>query len=880
MFAAYAAHDVGIALVAQLDAHLDQLGNARIDGGEGVVRQQALGQVLRNELGLHVVAAEAERRLGQVVRTEAEEVRLRGDLVSGNGSARQLDHGAHGDVQLDALLGGNLGDGLLGHATQLLQLGQHGHQRDHDLGLRIQAALLELGACRGDGAHLHDRQDGIHDAQTAAAQAQHGVGLAHRVDLLHELALLGDSRLVAAGSLQLGDLHVKGARAFQELVQRRIEQTHDNRQPVHGFEHAQEVARLSSQKIVHGLLAHGFVLVQDEGLDDLLAIAQEHVLGTAQADARSTETAGQLGVLGVVGIGAHAQRAELVSPLQDGVQVAGKLGKHQVDSAQHHDARRAVDGDHVALVDDDVGAHHDSLLLLGIDAQRLHTAHARSAHAARDNGSMRGLAAVRGQDALGSDHAGQVVGVGLPANQHALATSLGNLDGVHGREHGFAHGSARRGVQAASQHVVVGALVELRVQQLIELVGIDAHDGLLLRDEALLLHLDGDVQRGGGGALAHAGLQHPQLALLDGELDVAHVAEVVLQRHEHFLQLATGLFQARDLFELGDGARVADARHHVLALGVHQVVAVEFLVAVSGVARERDARGGGVALVAEHHGLHVDGSAQVIGDLVLLAVQRGARVVPAAEHGLDGKLQLGHGILRELHRAVHHEARISFGGNVLGEDLLELGHELLQVLGGQVGVGRHAAQVLHSGDGVLEQVAVQAHDHAGEHLDEATVGVPCEARVLGLLDQAVDGLVVQAQVQHGVHHARHGHGSAGANGDEQRILGIADLLAHAGLKILAVLADGVERAFGPGVAGIGVLHARLARDGESRRYGQTDVGHFSKVRALAAEDRLHVGIALGHVVALSVLAERIDSLDFFSHFFSLTRSAFRYRFEP
>ena len=855
--------------MAQLDAHLHELRHARIDGGEGVVGQQALGQVLRDELGLHVVAAEAERRLGQVVRAEAEEVGNRADFVGRDGSARQLDHRAHGDVKLDALLGGDFGDSVLGDLAQLLELGHHGHERDHDLGLRVQALFLQLGAGSGDGAHLHDRQDGVHDAQAAAAKAQHRVRLAHAVDLLHEHALLGDERLVAARGLELGDLHVERTGALQELVQRRVEQAHDDRQPVHGAEHAQEVARLGGQELAHGLLAHGRILVEDEGLDDLLAVAQEHVLGAAQSDALGAEAAGQLGVLGVVGVGAHAQRAELVGPLEDGVEVARHLGQHELDRAQHHGAGGAVDGDHVAFLDDDVGAHDAGLLLLGVDAQRLHAANARGAHAAGDDGRVRRLAAVRGEDALGGDHAGEVVGVRLPAHEHALAARLGHGHRVGGGEHGLAHGGAGGGVQALGDNVVGGVLVELRVQQLVELLGIDAHDGLLLRDEALLLHLDGDVQRGGGGALAHAGLQHPQLALLDGELDVAHVAEVVLEGDEHLFELAAGLFQTVHVLELGDRRGVADAGHDVLALGVHQVVAVELLLAVGGVARERDARGRGVALVAEHHGLHVDGGAQIVGDLVLLAVQRGARVVPAAEDGLDGQLQLHAGILRELHGTVHDEARIRRCIHVLGEDLLELGHELLQVLGGEIGVGRRAASVLHSRDGVLEQVAVEVHDHVGEHLDEATVGIPGEARVIGLLDQPVDGLIVQAEVEDGVHHARHGHGGAGTHGHEQRILRIADLLAHAGFEILAILLDGAERAFGPRVARIGVLHAGLARDGESGRHGQPDVGHLGEVRALAAEDRLHAGVALSYVVALRVLAERIHSLDFFSHLFLL-----------
>ena len=649
-------------------------------------------------------------------------------------------------------------------------------------------------------------------------------------------------------------------------MQRRIEQAHDDRQAVHGLEHAVEVARLSLEQLVDGLLADILVVVEDEGLDDLLAIAQEHVLGTAQADALRAEVAGQLCVLGVVGVGAHTQGAELVGPLQDGVQVAGELGKHQLDGAEHHDAGGAVQRDHVAFLDDDIGAGDDGLLLLSVDLEGLDAAHARGAHAAGDNGSMGGLATMAGQDALGGDHAGQVVGVGLPADEHALAAGLCGGHGVGGGEHGLADGSARGGVQTAGEHIVLGVLIELRVQQLVELLGLDAHDGLLLGDEALLLHLDGDVQRGGGGALADTGLQHVQLALLDGELDVAHIAEVVLEDDEDLLELLAGLFKALDVLQLGDGAGVADTGHDVLALGVDQVVAVELLLAVGGVARESDAGGGGVALVAEHHALHVDGGAQVIGDLVLLAVQDGAGVVPAAEHGLDGQLQLHHGVLREGDGAVDQQAGILDAGDILGEDLLELGHELLQVLCGQVGVGSGLAAVLHDVDGVLEQIAVQAHDHVGEHLDEAAIGVPCEARVLRLLDQAVDGLIVQAQVQNRVHHARHGHGSAGAHGDQQRVLGVADLLADALFQVKTVLVNGVERALGPGVVCVGVLHAGLARDGESRRHRQADVGHFGQVGAFAAKDGLHIGVALGDVVALGVLAESVHTLDFCSHF--------------
>ena len=60
--------------------------------------------------------------------------------------------------------------------------------------------------------------------------------------------------------------------------------------------------------------------------------------------------------------------------------------------------------------------------------------------------------------------------------------------------------------------------------------------------------------------------------------------------------------------------RVADAGDDVLALRVDEEVAVRLVLARRRVAREADARAGVVVAVAEHHGLHVDGGAEVVAD--------------------------------------------------------------------------------------------------------------------------------------------------------------------------------------------------------------------------------------------------------------------------
>ena len=73
--------------------------------------------------------------------------------------------------------------------------------------------------------------------------------------------------------------------------------------------------------------------------------------------------------------------------------------------------------------------------------------------------------------------------------------------------------------------------------------------------------------------LPTAGLEHPQLAALDGELDVAQVAVVGLQAAHDGAQLVIGvLIQA---LEVSQGQGVTDAGDDVLALGVDQVVAVD-----------------------------------------------------------------------------------------------------------------------------------------------------------------------------------------------------------------------------------------------------------------------------------------------------------------
>ena len=534
-----------------------------------------------------------------------------------------------------------------------------------------------------------------------------------------------------------------------------------------------------------------------------------------------------------------APSPDLVGPLQEGGQVAGHLGGDQRQLAVEHLAGAAVDGQPLPL------AHREA-----VDAGRVAGDHhllaardARGAHAARHHCRVRGHAAGRGEDALGGMHAADVLGRGLaPHQQHALAL-LDPLLGGLGGEHHLPGSRARRGVEPGGQHRCRRARLrpDHRVQALVEQIGGHAADRLLLRDEPLVHHVDGQLDGSRPGALAVAGLQQEQAPLLDGELHVLHVAVVFLEPPSYLLQLRHHL-RGR-VTQLAERQRGADSGHHVLALGVDQVLAVEGVLAGGGIAGEADAGAGVVAEVAEHHRLHVDGGAEQALDAFYLAVADRSGAVPGAEYRVDGAPEL---IERRLRKRA---------AGAAGVDLLVGGDHAVQVGGVQVGVLGHPLALLGGVEGVLEVLVLHPHHHVAVHLDETPVGVLGEAGVARLLGQAFDRGVVEPEVEHRVHHARHRLRGPRAHAHQKRIGGIAQLLAHHRLQPVEVLGDLFPE---PGrVVALVVVERRahLGGDGEPGRHRDAEIGHFGQVGALAAKQLLHLGFAFG-----AAAAEEVDVL--------------------
>ena len=96
-----------------------------------------------------------------------------------------------------------------------------------------------------------------------------------------------------------------------------------------GLEHLEEVALLSSTELLDGVGLDGLVVSEDEVLDELLALAEEHVLGTAEADAGGAVVLGELRVGRVVGVGADADHAAAVGVETDLVSRGWSGGRHR-----------------------------------------------------------------------------------------------------------------------------------------------------------------------------------------------------------------------------------------------------------------------------------------------------------------------------------------------------------------------------------------------------------------------------------------------------------------------------------------------------------------------------------------------------------------------
>ncbi len=138
--------------------------------------------------------------------------------------------------------------------------------------------------------------------------------------------------------------------------------------------------------------------------------------------------------------------------------------------------------------------------------------------------------------------------------------------------------------------------------------------------------------------------------------------------------------------------------------------------------------------MGEHHGLDVDGGAEIVGDSLVGPVGPGPGAVPAAEDRFHRSPQLRHRVVGN---------REPLLGQCL-EDAVDLGSEVVDA-GGPDAVTAAPA----------EPLARNAEHGGGVHREEAPVALPGEPGVTGGRGQPGHGGRVETEVEDGVEHAGH-----------------------------------------------------------------------------------------------------------------------------
>ena len=318
----------------------------------------------------------------------------------------------------------------------------------------------------------------------------------------------------------------------QEFVQRRVDQPDDHRQAVHGAEQAREVLPLAGQQLVERLGRSVAARGHDHALHDRAAGRRRRTCARCgQSDALGAVAAGQFGVVRVVGVGAHRQGRALVGPAEQGA--AGGV----VEVGDH--GRQLAEEDLAVVPSMEIQSPslHDSV------ADVIRCARGRSRGSAPTTAGLPNWRATRAAWLVRPPRV-----VTMPSAASMPCTSSGFGFGPD-HDHVAPLASAQRSAVSASKATTPTAAPgetlrpwpaarapsarwRRRTAGGGRTRSVRARRGVALRrgDQALFGHVDGDAYLGLGGALAIAGLQDPQLARLDGELHVLHVAVVAFER--------------------------------------------------------------------------------------------------------------------------------------------------------------------------------------------------------------------------------------------------------------------------------------------------------------------------------------------------------------
>jgi len=583
--------------------------------------------------------------------------------------------------------------------------------------------------------------------------AQHGIGFMQAGHFGVEL-LKGDSHLIRQ---LLNIAFIMG----QELVQRWVQGSDSHRPTAHDAEEALKVLLLHGQEGSQRPLPTLMILGENHLPHGVDAVAfKKHMLRSGQPDSFRTKGNGFFGLVRLVGIGPDLQAPEFIGPAEQRdivlVDLRALGGKALVDEHPQNFRRpgrdlprkdfscRTIQGKVLSLTNNAVADGHAAASIIDLECPTADDTDLP--HLAGYQGRVRGHSSPGSEDPAGSVHATNIIGRGFQPNQNDNLPALGPFFSIRRVEDDPPRGRTRTGCQPSSQHGTVsfcflfGFWGKSRAQQLIHLIRVNPQESLFLADNAFPHHVDGGLEGGKSGALSGAGLEHPQLPSLDGEFNVLHVAIVAIQLGANALELAIdfrhllfqGYFVAVTLLVLVDGFRGPDAGHHILTLGIHQILPVKDIFSRCRVTGEGHAGPAVFSHVAEHHGLDVDRGAHMLRNIVQLPVGNGAGIVPGAKDGRYRPPQLVHGVLAKFQVfALPNECFVAL-------------HKLLQIAGAELIVEFYATLLAHLLKNHIEGIMLilgfrfEPQHYVPVHVHKSAVAVVGKPFVPRLPDDSLD----------------------------------------------------------------------------------------------------------------------------------------------
>ena len=406
-----------------------------------------------------------------------------------------------------------------------------------------------------------------------------------------------------------------------------------------------------------------------------------------------------------IGVGSDTDFAHLIGPFHERGEGLRRDRTDERDFPCVDRAITAIERDPIAFAHHAVVRSH--AFLFGVDFQFLGAHDAALPPSARDHGGVAGLATRGREDALGDEHAADILRACLAANENHPLAARCPCFGIPGGEDGFADGSSRDrinagGDSACGKFVARERGIEDGIEETLDIFGLDPFKCFFKFYEALILHVHGHLESGSRRTLSGARLEHVELAVFDREFHVLHVAIVLFEFFAHPLELLIDLgHQLGHFFQM---ERRADARDHVFALRVDEEVTEENLLASGRVAREANAGARIVSGIAKYHLDYVDGSAEEGGNFFDAAVGDGFFAHPGFKDRANRAPELFLGIFGE---------RLA---GLLFVVLLVFADELPPTLRGNVGIVLHLQIALQRAETIFKLFLGQTNNHRRIHL--------------------------------------------------------------------------------------------------------------------------------------------------------------------